>query len=216
MKRLLVSSLVVLTFLSTTHAAIVNLQWAYNFPSAQTILGSDSLPLSGSGSTADGDGFALQLGYYTGATAGNPFLGTWVPVFGETSNSLFANAGMGDGKAVSNTDARFVLNANIDTSVASTLIGVPAAGQIMAIRFYNAISVSAATYFGAAANASWLWVAPSDPQPTGMSFNMKSDPGVVFLGGGSTPQTNQVLVPEPSSILLGFLGLTALAARRRR
>src|ERR1700739_1018405 len=46
--------------------------------------GNSQVALSG-GSTADGNGDVLQLGYFSTATIVNPFSGTWIPLSGQTS-----------------------------------------------------------------------------------------------------------------------------------
>jgi hypothetical protein len=52
-------------------------------------------PLTG-GTTADGNGTVLQLGYYDAATTANNFLGNWVPLSGETSlnTAVIPNTGI--------------------------------------------------------------------------------------------------------------------------
>lgn len=201
----------------------VSLTWAYNFPSIPlTILANDGVtPLNGAGTNANGDGFVLQLGYYTGATSVNPFLGTWVPVFGPgTSNSLFSTASMGDNVATTGTNDKFSFSGTITDSTPSTEIGIPAAGQIMTIRYYNAASLASSTFFGAVSDPAWVWESPSSPPPTqGMSFRFYNDSTAMYQGGATAPETNlsYSAVPEPASvsILAGGLALAAILRRRR-
>jgi hypothetical protein len=216
----------------------VGLVWEYAGPNPMTIFGSNgTTPLAGNAAVNGGTGFVLQLGYYTNATVSNPFAGTWVPVFGPgnaDSNSLFSTAGMGEGPGVSTTgtDDSFIFNGTVIDSTPSTENGIPAAGTIMSIRYYNATSVAAATYFGAisdvdtAASAAWLWISPSNPAPfQGMSFNF-SNTGVEYEAPGGTvsgvvtmPETNiPVSVPEPAAFwsVAGALAIGATVRRRRK
>lgn len=210
------------------HADQVQIDWSYDQIGPLSIFGPDGVtPLSGAGTSANGDGFVLQLGYYTLATSSDPFQGAWVPLYGPgaLNTSLFSTAGMGDfttGSGTTGDDDRFNLSGAIDTTDPGTSTGIPSAGQIMAIRYYNAASLSSATYFGTASNSLWTWVSPSTPPPPeGMIFNI-ADNGVVYEGGATEPVTNMVMtepVPEPatlSSFLVGGIALGALALRRRR
>jgi PEP-CTERM motif len=211
--------------LAACQAATVGLTWQYNNTTPQTIQDQNGTALSGAGSAADGDGFVLQLGYYSAATAVDPFAGTWTPVFGPgTTNSLFSSAGMGDGKATTGTDDRFFFTGTIDTANASTTVGIPASGQIMSIRYYNAASLDSATFFGAASNSTWIWTSPGIA-PAPMSFNINQSGTVFQAASGSpapmVPQTNIMAVPEPSTwALIGFGAATTTAAltgsRRRK
>ncbi len=197
------------------YADTIGLTWKYNPPTAQRIYQADGItPLSGAGTAANGDGFALQLGYYSMSTTSNPFNGTWIPVFGEnTSTSLFSVATMGDNTAKTGTDVRFLFSGTIDTAIPGTIAGLPAAGTIMAIKYYDANLITNMLAYGAASNSSWLWISPSAiPPPGGMMFNMK-DPGMVYAGGVSVPMVN---VPEPAAAALLLMGGGALLTLRRR
>ncbi len=200
----------------------IQLIWSYNFPGTYfQIYGPDGVtPLDGAGTGPGGSGFVLQLGYYSAATVGDPFAGMWVPVFGPgTSNSLFSTAGMGDGTAATGTNINFSFDGTIDSGVPSTETGIPAAGQIMSIRYYNSYSLSgtdAATYYGAVSDDSWTWVSPADPAPPGMSFSLL-DPDVVYQGGVLQPETNLLYtaVPEPSAGIL-IVCATAMGGMARK
>jgi hypothetical protein len=216
-------------FLSLTLASLivraddtVQVAWAYDQIGALSIFGSNgTTPLAGSAG-----GFILQLGYYTGATGSTSstlFQGTWTALYGEgTANtSLFATAAMGSGiTPVSGTDDRFNISGTVDTSIATTSTGIPTAGTIMAIRYYNANSLGSATYYGAASNPLWTWVSPTTPQPTNTQWNI-ADTGTVFQGAASEPETNIATsaVPEPAtmSLMAGAIaiGVTGLLRRRK-
>ena len=160
-------------------------------------------------------GDVLQFGYYTGATTSNPFAGTWVALTGnggansglsftEIGGNPINGAGVGT-FAYTTSDITFTLGS------ATTGADLPSAGQIMAIRYYNGTTVASSTAFGAASDASWLWIAPAQTPFTSMSFSL-DDPGVGWLG-------NDVAftgVPEPSSVLLLGLGLILLPFTYRK
>ncbi len=192
---LLLSLAALLMFSITAPANTIKVTWGYNSQAgAVHIYGNDgSTLLSGADNGgATGTGFAVELGYYSQATAANPFAGTWVPVFGKgDANPLFATASLGDGRTTADdgTDIRFSLTGVIDSAVPATLTSLPPAGQIMAIRYYNAAQPANATYYGTASNPAWQWVAPSDVPPLPLSFNA-SQSGTVFQGG-TYAETNQ-------------------------
>jgi len=183
-------------------------------------------PLAGAAGSNGGVGFVVQLGYYTGATTSNAFLGTWTPVFGpSTSNSLFSTAGMGDdgGTVETGTNDEFSFTGTVTSATASTEVGIPSAGQIMSIRYYNATTVAGATDFGAISDPSggsaWLWESPvASPSIANNSYSF-SDPGVTYQGGASEPETNIAsAVPEPASLSLigGAIGIGAAILSRRK
>jgi len=214
----------------TSHAQNqVSLVWEYDRPAGLGPLGilgpNGSTPLVGGSASNGGVGYVLQLGYYTGATDGNLFgNGTWNAVFGPgTSNSLFTTAGMGDNTDATGTNDEFFLSGTIADATPSTEVGIPAANQIMSMRFYNATSLGAATYYGVATNDNWLWVAPTDPSNPNddMEFNLNDsgtefDVNSVFQSG--VPETNISVVPEPAALPLmgGAMAIGAMVLRRRK
>jgi hypothetical protein len=205
----------------------VEVEWSYNNGSL-SILGNTGSPLAGNPTVNSGTGYVLQLGYYTTANSSNPFSGTWVPVFGPgTSNSLFSTAGMGtyffDGSGgtlgSTGTDDSFSFDADVTSATPSTETGIPSAGQIMSIRYYNATTLGAATFFGAASDPSWQWISPGSPAAGGNAFDIYGDSNIMYQGGASVPETNiSLAVPEPTplSLVCGAVALGAVVLRRRR
>ena len=185
-----------------------------------TILGPDgTTPLAGSTSS---DQFVIQFGYYTGATSTNLFAGTWVPLYGAGApNTLLSNAAMGVGvTTTSGTDDRFNLSGVVDISTPNTSTGIPSQGQIMAMRYYNADSLGAASFFGAASDLDWTWNSPeAAPGVATDSFNL-GQTGLSYQGGVSAAGTNIAYsaVPEPTDLrqVLGAVAVGALVLRRRR
>jgi hypothetical protein len=228
MKRLFViASLLLAAIASHAQNTTATVTWSYSEPvGSLTIYGPNgTTPLAGAAGSNGGVGFVLQLGYYTGATSANAFLGTWVPVFGPgTSNSLFSTAGMGDDGATqeTGTNDEFSFTGTVTSATASTEVGLPSPGQIMSIRYYNATSLAASTYFGAISDPSggsaWLWQPPvASPSVADNTYSF-ADTGVVYQTGVGEPETNVSFVPEPTalSLIAGAMGVGAMALQRRK
>lgn len=206
----------------------VGLVWQYATPSGNNPIynSTNTIALAGAGNVGIlGDGFVLQLGYYSSATTSNPFLGTWTPLLGSGgATGIEPTASMGDITSpapTSTSDDSFTFS---DTIFGNTT-GIPVTGTVMSIRFYDATSVGSATHYGAVSKSTWLWISPTFPAPVpGMSFDMTSS-GLVYeataghsVGGTITrAQTNISTVPEPSTYaLLGTGLLTTFTLLRRR
>ncbi len=162
---------------------------------------------------ANGDD--VQFGYYSNATSSNPFSGTFTALTGTGGvNPGLTFTAIGLEAANVNGPGEFAFttsNITFDSSSSSTGVDLPSVGQIMAVRFYNNSNPTLATFYGAASDSSWQWIAPAATPPSPMSFSF-DDPGVTFLNGdvGYTG-TATLLAPEPSSMALFSLGLGALA-----
>lgn len=183
------------------------------------------------GSTADGNGAVVQVGYYTNATVGNNFgnaLSTFVPLTGE--GSLFnvvttigdANAnGAGSGTLFSNALNIFAgLNGGANDGL------FPTVGTPLSIRFFNATTIAASTFSESISNNLWLWKAPA-AAPTQPILNLfLDDAGLVAknplnvnagtAGTSLRTFTPTASAPEPASSALLMVGLVSLAVRRRR
>jgi len=225
MKRLFAIAFLLLAAIASHAQSTATVKWSYSAPvGSLTIYGPDgTTPLAGAAGSNGGVGFVLQLGYYTGATSSNAFLGTWVPVFGPgTSNSLFSTAGMGDDGATqeTGTNDEFSFSGTVTSDTASTEVGLPLPGQIMSIRYYNANSLAAATYFGAISDplggSAWLWEPPVGPPSVADNTYSLNDTGVVYQMGVGEPETNVLLVPEPPVLSLMAMAAGAIALRRRK
>lgn len=162
------------------------------------------------GTSADGDGTILQLGYYTAATTGNPFAGDWVAMTGPGTSYQTT---MGD--SGNNPNGTFKLE--VLFTQGSYSFAEPAVGTPLALRFYNTTSLAGSTYFNAVTDTTggFNWVAPADPTSTaGLSLGLSSV-GIVWQDGSGSSFRTTIAVPEPSCFLLGVLSLGALAVRRR-
>lgn len=177
-------------------------------------------PLSGGNATINGDGFAIQLGYYTGSNAGSNFAGTWVPLTGSGSfNSAFASVSIGDDFNNGAGDGSFAFTFVFDPAASGRNTSLPSAGQVLSVRFYDASSPNSATYFNAVSNDAWLWLAPADPS-SNVTISL-NDSGLEWQGGVSSAFKTTVAlapIPEPSTAV-AFAGLAAVgftASRRRQ
>lgn len=181
-----------------------------------TLKNSDNLtPLSGGLSSVVGDGDVVQIGYYTAATSGNLFAGTWVPLTGNGgANSDFAATSIGDNPDAGAGDGSFAFAAGGTTAgdiylnfvQGSSTAGVmPGDGQLMAVRFYNGTTVASSTAYGVASDAAWAWMAPTSA-PQNMNFSL-DDPSVAWFNNQIGYTGTALAVPEPSVSALFALGL---------
>ena len=163
------------------------------------------------GTSADGDGTILQLGYYTAATTSTPFAGDWVAMTGPGTPY---NTTVGDsGNYPNGTFKLEVLFTQGSYSFTEPAVGTP-----LALRFYNSTSLAASTYFNAVTDTTGVfnWVAPADPTSTARLSLGLSSVGIVWQDGSGSAYRTTIPVPEPSSsALFALLSLGALAVRRR-
>jgi hypothetical protein len=190
-------------------------------------------PLSQGASAANNDGMLVQLGFFTGATPGNNFAGTWVPLtgFGLTmprttiGDSPDLN-GLGNGLIGFSTTFTVgsnmvdVFNPIIDpdgyyqTQSSITITNMsPAVGQILAIRFFN-MNDEGGAYNTVSADA-WTWQAPS-LAGTNMLLNIPSQSTQGLLRWEDPNNPFMTSIPEPSTYALMAAGLGAVMVIRRR
>lgn len=165
-------------------------------------------PLS-AGTSADGDGTVVQLGYYTMATTLNPFAGNWVPMTGPGTSYPTT---IGD----SGNNPNGSIKLGVLFTAGSLGFTAPADGTPLSLRFYDSTSIATSTYFNAVSETTgaFNWVTPSDPKSTANLSFLTS--GVVWQDGPSSSFRTTIAVPEPSSVaLIALLGTGMLAVRRR-
>ena len=231
MKRIF--SLVLLALLLGSPLCAQNLTIGLYIDSGSyTLMNKDDLtPLSGGVGTVVGDGDVVQFGYYTNATSGNLFAGTWVPLTGDGgANSAFNTTSIGDNPDAvggGNTNGTFAFLAfgstPGDTYITFTQgsfasgVSLPTGGQIMAVRFYNGTSVASSTYYGSVSDANWDWIPPMASPVRPMQFSFYDSVSWLDNQVGYTG-TSIAVVPEPSvSSLFGLgLGILAFTYWRRR
>ncbi|MEA3209357.1 MAG: hypothetical protein QOE70_2414 [Chthoniobacter sp.] len=143
----------------------------------------------GSGSSADGDGCVVELGYYNAANAGHPFAGEWVALTGESSRNV-ARTSIGDSAGAGPGTVAFSLTFVAGSSATGN--NLPATETPLAVRFYNARTIAAATRFNVASSGTWRWREPQ-PAPANPVVNLSlDDAGLEWLdGAGSAFVTSQ-------------------------
>lgn len=208
-----------------TAAAIVTV----NFNSGdQMVYNSDMATVLTGGTTSDGDGAVLQLGYFSMATSANPFAGTWTPLTGEGgANSGFATTSVGDTTANGALSGTFGMNLVFDTTDSARNVSLPAAGIPLGIRIYNAPSIGGSTHYMTISSTatSWQWLTPADAPGPALTLSLNASdlrledgtPAGSAVGtptGGSFSTT--VPVPEPSAFALQAMVALAASCMRNR
>ena len=188
------------------------------------------------GSAADGDGAVIQLGYYDAATVGNNFAGTWHALTGAGSLNLGGDTGSGltfdttsigdiGGGAAPGGSGIFAFSLIFDNTVSGTFADLPSSTTIpLAIKFFDAPSIGASTYFNVVSADTWLWKLPATPSPLPPTINMSLDDAGLewqsIASAGQSPATafhaSIAIVPEPTSALLIGIGCASFTVRRRR
>ena len=186
----------------------------YNLDSGSLqLFNTDRSTLLSGGTAANGDGYALQFGYYTAATSSNPFAGTWVVVAGADAPN---HSTLSIGDLTINGAGAGTYGFSLLFSASSP--AMPSAGQLMSVRYFNATSTTYATAYGAVSDPLWLWVSPSLPAPAGGASFSLDDPGIVWLNSDIAYTGTLSAVPEPSTYaaIAGFAAFGVAAWRRRR
>ncbi len=193
-------ALILLSFAQEVKAASIQINWSIDFD--RRVSNRLSSPLS-AGTALDGDGTLIQLGFYTGATPSNPFLGSWV----ELATSSIGDTGV-------NEAGRF----NVSTTLIEGSFNAPVPGTPLAIRYYDGLTAATSTYFNAASDTTgpWNWVAPAT-QPPILDLKITKLTSV-FQSGifGAFQTTISTGVPEPTLPTLLLVGGGFWCMRRRR
>lgn len=191
---------------SMSFAAVVQIDYGNTVTPITTLAGTNLT----AGGNAAGDGAVIQIGYFTGATA--TFSGTWVPITGLGSVNSSLLTSIGDGGEASDTGIfQFAAIFNTDNPTASG--NLPAADTQLAFRFYNGTTIGNSTHYNTVTNASWLFKNPATPAPTPITMSLDVG-GLVWQDSANAFKTG-ILIPEPSTALLGAVGALALLRRRR-
>lgn len=207
MKKITLSIIIAFLLGATTQAQSI----AYSIDSGSfSLTDLDNSTLLSAGTSAAGDGFALQLGYYSTSTVGNLFSGTWTP-FAGAGTSNFSTLSIGDFNANGAGAGTFAF----DLTFSNANVSLPTAGQILGLRFYNSTTVAAATAFGSMSAASWTWVSPADPQPPGRTMSL-DDGGLVWLNNDVAFTGTAVPEPATYAAILGLVTLGLVSYRRFR
>ena len=167
--------------------------------------------------TTTGDGDVIRLGYYSTATAGNYFSGTFIPLTGlGSANTAYNYTSVGDMYTNGAGNGQFALILSFAAGSATTGNNLPAAGTPLAIQFYNGTTLTSSTFYNAVSDSAWTWQTPAIPGPT-VTISLDQT-GLQWLGGASSAfYTSQATtVPEPSSLLVGGLCLGGFVILRLR
>ena len=134
------------------------------------------------GSSADGDGAIIQLGYYTSGTASSPFSGTFVPLTGpDSANTAFRTTSVGDSGG--GPAGRLSLVCNFVQDASDSGQKLPAPNTPLVVRFLNGKTpVLSSAYNEVTGGSSWLWQTPSSAPWTVLCLSL-SDPDLVWKGG---------------------------------
>ena len=214
---------------ATTHALVAQSTGVSFDSGSQAVFNVDgTTPLSG-GTAADGDGFVLQLGYYSNATVNNWFAGTFIPLAGEgaANSAIVPNSSpaitynqisIGDLTSNGAGDGTFALSLVFSPGDPNTGNNLPPANTPLALRFFNSTTIGTSTHYNAVSSNSWQWVTPATP-PGAVTISL-DDPlawySIVVEGQPNSAFSTSVAVPEPSTYALLATGIGALAFIRRR
>ena len=167
------------------------------------------IPLT-AGTSAIGDGAVLQVGYYSGATLGNPFSGQWIALSGPGTPLLPSSVGDG----LSQIDGVFKLS----FSLVSGFAGEPPVGTPLSLRFYDSQNLSTARYFNSVTgpDGSWNWPGIGTVPHLGLAIDAATAPTLVWQGGAGSAFRTTLPVPEPGVALLLVAGGAGWVWRRRR
>lgn len=163
------------------------------------------------GTSSNGDGAILQLGYYTASTISDPFSGNWVAMTGPGTSYPTTIGDSGNREAGS-------FKIVVLFSQGSYSFPEPPVGTLMALRFYDSTSIGTSTYFNAVTDTvdRFAWVAPADPTSSAQLALTFLDVGIVWQGGSSSAYRTTIPIPEPSSsAVIALLSLGVMAVRRR-
>ena len=191
-------------------------------------------PLSQGVAAANTDGFLVQLGYYSTATAANNFAGTWIPItgfgaalhtsIGDSQNLSGSGNGIIDfvtifgGLNLNTTNVQVYAPGNAGAYLTQSSIPItttqPPNNQVMSIRFYDT-AAGTSGHFNAVSNDSWLFVSPNTVG-TGPTYSLADDFATLEFQDSANPFKTTILIPEPSTYLLLGIGALAVIGYRRR
>ena len=168
------------------------------------------------GGSGNGDGFAVELGYYDTASTSNNFAGNWVPMTGQNSlNTAFSTTSVGDGFGdPGELYATYIFR----SSLPNTYMSLPPNTTIpLSLRFYNAVLISNATLYNAVSNDLWLWKTPGETSPIPPTIEMSlTQSNLEWAGGAPSAFKTTLAVPEPATAVLLAIGALGLIGRRHR
>ena len=174
-----------------------------NASSSDVLKGFDGVPLS-AGVQGNGDGDLVELGYFSEATVGSPFSGTWIPLTKQTKvGDSSSGYGFGNGMFIftsnffQNSDQVVVFptepkeySEDLGFTITSS---TPPTGTPFCIRFYDGSQKGEARY-NTVTGDNWLWPAFPNGSSIPSNFYIKIASGFAPAGSswkyGSTFEDN--------------------------
>lgn len=152
------------------------------------------------GTSADGDGALIQLGYFSLGTPVDPFAGAWTVL---AVGSIGDQGNQGDGYF------------SITTILGEDAIVAPAVGTPLGVRFYDGLSIADSSYNNTGVNMddTGRWQDPGNPAP---AIDLALSKGITESEGDLASWTTYLPVPEPSVALLGCVAMGGLVVRRKK
>jgi hypothetical protein len=217
-----------------TAASTTSVDW---FNDSTTLLKDQFGTALSAGAAGQNNGDLIQLGYYDGATALDPFLGNWVPLTGAgpavttIGDSSNGTPDLGPGLFDFSTTTFHWMSSSVDiydpafaaapyTTTSSVAIdgSHPPVGQLLSIRFYNTNTVGLLTLFNAVSESTWTWATPSDAGTVLNAMDLAAGTPIWQDAVHPFETTLPALaIPEPSSLaLLGCAGIGLIPIFRRR
>lgn len=199
-KSLRFITLGLLFFAGELKAASIQINWSIDFD--RRLYNRFATSLS-AGTAINGDGTLIQLGFYTGATTSNPFLGSWV---------ILATSSIGD----TGVDQAGMFS--VSTTLVEGSFNAPVLGTPLSIRYYDGLTAATSTYFNAASDTTgtWNWIAPATLPPM-LDLKITKLTGVFQSGINGAFRTDiSTGVPEPTLSALLLLSGSFWCMRRRR
>ena len=137
------------------------------------------------GSTSNGDGNLVTLGYFNQATLTNPFTGTWIPLtFGTRLGDSSSGYGFADGTfgftTVFTKNSNVVsvypnepANYNVNSGI-TIVTNAPPANHPIAIRFYDRMITGPSARYNTVTGPQWKWPAFSSGVPTNLYLKISN------------------------------------------
>jgi hypothetical protein len=126
------------------------------------------------GGESNGEGALVEVGYYSAATVGNDFAGTWTPLAIQQPSIGTSTADGADSGSIAAT----IL---ISGSVAG-----PPAGTPLAIRFYSQATVAGSYAYNAVSSDDWVWQSQAAPPVDPVIILSLNNPNLKWVGGAAS------------------------------
>ena len=202
LQRLFFLFLVAFTTLGTPLVAVDQIQFLLNSQSA-TFLDTDGNPITAGEATANQDGGLIQLGYFSEATAENPFAGDWIPLsngphFGDSATLSGSQAGTFQASIIYLENSPIATVYPADTGEYQVLSSLtitandPVFGKPLAIRYFDRSTIEPGVKYNTIADPAWQWGGLSgfpfpillgvDPNAVGLGFQDPDNPFIASVG----------------------------------